>query len=240
MGELATAVETSVLAKPCMPASLRKLVDRVPALTVGSTLPGWKVPRSVSSQTRTEAAEALSSYHAWLAPAGREAVLQCIMVLLAHYYMPSHDEGVQQRVAGDWADDLAGYPLWAVQAACDDWRHTNDWRPSPTQIITRCADLVFEERKVVARLEKLAEAPEGADETERGFERPKPGHQQRVSDLVAGCIKTMATVEPKGKRMDVGRRKPPPVSWEEERRRNRAALNTDTMKAAIAREGVEP
>ncbi len=221
--------------RPNMPPSLARLVSAMPAVTVGSTIPGWRVPKAVTRETRAQAAVALTDYDLWFKAAGREAVLKCVLVLLSFYYTPAQDEGVATLAASAWADDLAVYPLWAVQAACDDWRHTSDRRPTPTQILTRCADMVFEDRKAVQRLEKLAEAPEGSCSEIPSNSAPKPGHQQRVSDMVAGCVAKLAVAEPAVKAREPSKRKRPPVSWEEERRLNQEALETDTMKAATAR-----
>ena len=232
-----TQINSAVPTTPWLPASLKRLVSAMLAVTVGRTMPGWKVPRQVDSETKRQAVEALASYGSYLAVAGRKAVLECIAGLMAHYFVPGMADGLQAKVAGDWADDLAGFPLWAVQAACEDWRHENDRRPTPHQIVARCADLVFEDRKVVQRLEKLAEAPEGSCPKISDGSPPKPGHQQRVADLVAGCIKTMSVAESKGKRADVSKRKRRPVSWDEERALNREALNTKTMLATSPREG---
>ena len=184
------------------------------------------------------AAEALASYELYLRAAGREAVLKCILVLLSFYYTPNQDDGVATLAASAWADDLAGFPLWAVEQACADYRHENDRRPTPTHIVTRCADLVFEDGKIIKRLEKLAEA---GDDGSVGIPTdPKPGHQQRVSDLVAGCVAKLKATEPAVKARVPAKRKRRPMSREEERALNLSALETDLMKATIAREGMEP
>lgn len=222
---------SAALTTPCLPDSLKRLVTMMPAVTVGSAM-GWRVPRVVDSEARALAVTTLASYESYLAPADREAVLACIAGLMAHYFVPGMTEGLHKSVALDWADDLASFPLWAVREACRDWRRTNDRKPTPHQIVTRCADEVFEHRKTRDRLKAITKVSGDAPPAEEA----KQSNPEFVAKLIAGMVRKM-DVDPAVKaRSTIKRRPRRPMSREEERRLNRSALETDTMKATIARE----
>ena len=70
--------------------------------------------------------------------------------------------GLAEAVADDWADDLGGYPVWAVKAACDRYRRGEGTRaPKPANIIAFAKEEIEDERQEMREIE-LALRPTGA------------------------------------------------------------------------------
>jgi len=68
--------------------------------------------------------------------------------------VPDLPRGLADAVAGDWADDVGGYPLWVVKAACDHYRRTEGKRaPRPADIIALCKEETEPERHQLYEIE---------------------------------------------------------------------------------------
>lgn len=80
-------------------------------------------------------AEALARY---LAPGDPEAVALRLTVLLAHWRAPEMDEETGAMVAADWVRFIGRYPLFAIEAAADEWLLTEDRRPTIAGIRRIC------------------------------------------------------------------------------------------------------
>lgn len=174
-----------------MPASLKRLVTALPAVSLGPNPATWQPPESMSEAVRTEARETLSRYRSHLEPASREDVLKQVMVLLAHYFVPGMSVELQSAVAADWAEDIGDFPAWAITVACRDWRWKDENRkPTPGQIRALCWEQVRGPRKVMERLEVLAAMPVALSGPKEA-ELPSDEAKARVAKIVAGLTASL-------------------------------------------------
>jgi hypothetical protein len=129
---------------------------------------GW-TPRPVPPELIPAARQALAElgrHLAPVAPAQEGRVLARVMTLLEHYAGRNRAAGVEEALAEDWLEDIAEYPVWAIETACRIWRRdpTRTWRPTPGQFRSICEDLVSEARMQRDRLRLvLAAKPAAAD-----------------------------------------------------------------------------
>src|SRR4051794_19814370 len=73
----------------------------------------------------------------------RAAIAASIALLLSHYYLPDVSEEVRTAQAKDWLDDLVDFSAEIVASACQDWRRTQNRRPTIADIRGLC----FRERE---------------------------------------------------------------------------------------------
>lgn len=92
-----------------------------------------------------------------LQPAQRGALLARVLALLSHYRLDPHPPEVEQRLADDWAEDLGGYPLWAVEAAARAWRRTRRFKPQPVEMLALCEERCGALQRERDRLRQVAE-----------------------------------------------------------------------------------
>lgn len=105
----------------------------------------WRPPATVPADTIPDLQRQLSLLDEALLPAPRPALLARILGLLAHYRHEALPERLEMAVADDWADDLAEFPQWAIEDACQQWRrHPTKYRykPLPGDIRNLCEELV--------------------------------------------------------------------------------------------------
>ena len=111
---------------------------------------GW-TPRPLPPDLVSPARQALVELDRYLAPVPPEQegrVLARVMTLLEHYAGRSRAPDVEEALAGDWLEDVAEYPVWAIEEACRIWRRdpSRTWRPTPGQFRAICEDLIGEAR----------------------------------------------------------------------------------------------
>jgi hypothetical protein len=104
----------------------------------------------------------LAELDAWMSPAPRPELMSRILVLLAHYRSSAHADAVEQGIADDWAEDLAPYPMWAIEQAARTWRRTKKFKPQISEIIELCqiavSDLSLEQGRLQAIVDASARA----------------------------------------------------------------------------------
>jgi hypothetical protein len=100
----------------------------------------------------------LTVLDAWLTPAPRAELMSRILVLLAHYRLTAHVNAVEQGIADDWAEDLANYPMWAIDKAAKTWRRTKKFRPQIGEIIELCEEEVGRISVERQRLQSIVDA----------------------------------------------------------------------------------
>ena len=113
----------------------------------------WQPPATVTPEHAQMARRALMDLEdTVLAPADPLPLLGRVLALLSHFPARGLAADVEQAVAGDWADDLAEYPLWAVEQAARQWRRSRKWRPSIAEMRNLCDDICAVERDFAKRL----------------------------------------------------------------------------------------
>ncbi len=120
--------------RPCMPPGLgRRVAWIVECLDRPRLLP--REP-SLTEKERQDLEAVRPAYHVYLEPGPRSEISALVTRVRAHYFVPDVLDALAQALADDWADDLSGFPLWAVKAACDRYRRSQAMRaPRPADII---------------------------------------------------------------------------------------------------------
>ncbi len=120
----------------------------------------WVPPRVTDLQMLEEVRDRLRNLAIALSPAPPGDLLSRIMVLLAHYRVPEHSKATEYGIALDWADDLAAYPMWAIEDAARQWRRTKKFRPQICEIIELCEDACGKLKTERRRLESVMDISE--------------------------------------------------------------------------------
>ncbi len=97
-----------------------------------------------------------------LSPADRGELLARVLALLSHYRAEPHAPAVEAYLADDWAEDLGGYPLWAVEEAARQWRRTRKFRPQICEIVALCDAACGERQRLRERLRAVLDASDAA------------------------------------------------------------------------------
>jgi hypothetical protein len=98
----------------------------------------WRAPVIKDNAIGAAIWSRLTALDACMAPAPRPELMSRVLVLLAHYKSSTHADAVEQGIADDWAEDLAAYPMWAVEEAARTWRRTRKFRPQISEMIELC------------------------------------------------------------------------------------------------------
>jgi hypothetical protein len=120
----------------------------------------WLPPFVTDTRTLEEVRDRLRNLHIALDPAPPGELLSRVMVLLAHYRVPDNSKATEYGIALDWADDLAAYPLWAIEEAARSWRRTKKFRPQICEMIGLCEDACGKLKTERKRLESVIDATE--------------------------------------------------------------------------------
>jgi hypothetical protein len=120
----------------------------------------WVPPRVTDLQMLEEVRDRIRNLAIALTPAPSGDLLSRIMVLLAHYRVPEHSKATEYGIALDWADDLAEYPMWAIEDAARQWRRTKKFRPQICEMSELCEDACGNLKTERRRLESVTDASE--------------------------------------------------------------------------------
>ena len=115
----------------------------------------WEAPALRGASELAEVEGHLGALEAALAPADRGELLARVLALLSHYRSEPHARQVELRIADDWAEDLGGFPMWAVEEAARRWRRTRKFKPQICEMIALCEEAAGE---VVAERDRLRRA----------------------------------------------------------------------------------
>jgi hypothetical protein len=127
----------------------------------------WLPPRVTDIRVLEEVRDRLRNLAIALDPAPPGDLLSRIMVLLAHYRVPEHSKATEYGIALDWADDLAEYPMWAIEDAARKWRRTKKFRPQICEMIELCEDACGRLKTERRRLASVIDASELASNPAR-------------------------------------------------------------------------
>jgi hypothetical protein len=120
----------------------------------------WVPPGVTNLQVLAEVRDRLRNLAITLNSAPSGDLLSRIMVLLAHYRVAEHSKATEYGIALDWADDLAEYPMWAIEDAARMWRRTKKFRPQICEMIELCEDACGKLKTERRRLESVIDASE--------------------------------------------------------------------------------
>ncbi len=135
---------------PETPASVRAVLERgvverrflFPENGPSRRVERWEAPELRDPAELKMVKEHLAALEGALAPAGRGELLARVLALLSHYRSEPNSHQVELRIADDWAEDLGGFPMWAVEEAARRWRRNRRFRPQICEIIALCEDTV--------------------------------------------------------------------------------------------------
>ena len=162
--------EMELLVHPGAPACPHAVAAILRAGVVGSTITfpegvgyrrieTWEPPQGVGPDETALVHRYLRELTSYLAPANRGEVLARILALLSHYRLEAHSPQVEAWIADDWAEDLEGYPMWAINHAARVWRRTMRFKPQTGEIVTLCDTAVVSFRRDYERLRLLVDLP---------------------------------------------------------------------------------
>lgn len=81
-------------------------------------------------------------------PAKHREIAALIARLMAHYWTDDVPTATRRAMAEDWLEDLAGFEVEVVAAACADWRRQpGGRRPTPGDIYALCVERQAAERE---------------------------------------------------------------------------------------------
>jgi hypothetical protein len=116
-----------------------------------------------------------------MAPAPRAELMSRVLVLHAHYRSTIQADAVEQGIADDWAEDLAAYPMWAVEEAARIWRRTKKFKPQISEMIELCEAATVTLKLERDRLQSIVDATM----------RERNPLATRIDDLASGLLKTI-------------------------------------------------
>lgn len=176
-------------------ASLRPTTPSLP-LTLARRLHGLTPERArimtLVPEERGTLEGLLPAYRAYVEPGNRGEISALAARLRSHYFVPAMSSGLAAAVAEDWANDLERFPLWLVEAACDDYRKTHPIRaPKTANIIAFCQDEIDNERQEMREIDlALATKPATPEPTRVTPEQvsailEKSGHYAMMEKMAA-------------------------------------------------------
>lgn len=77
------------------------------------------------------------------------------MTLLGHWPTPDLPEAVNKRIAEDWLDVLAEYPVWAIQEARKLYLKRAKSRPKVAHIVELCKQVMSKERVMLSQCHRI-------------------------------------------------------------------------------------
>jgi len=154
---------------PDLSSSLEAILTEVQHIDIIDQTYGWSGTKEVwhgrplSRDERHNALHYLQHINQILQPAPPTGRLSRIYTLLAHYPNPGLAPEIEQAIAQDWADDLAEFPQWCLDKACQMWRRDQKryrFRPLPGDIRQLCLEVVGDLLKIQSRLKILLQPAE--------------------------------------------------------------------------------
>lgn len=145
----------------------------------------------VTSSLKDHARAVIPRTETHLVPALGLDVLAHVKVLLGFYYKDSSVSAAEiAAYAEKWVECLSEFPEWSINAAIKEWlkNDTKGRRPVPGQIVELCRKEVSKYRLLLWRAKEIIDAP--LPEPPR--QPPTPEERQRVSEIVADCLKNIA------------------------------------------------
>ena len=141
----------------------------------------WQAPAMECPGEIAEVSDYLLRLEESLRPARRAELLARVLALLSHFRSEPLPQAVEVRVADDWAEDLGGYPMWAIDEAARIWRRTRRFRPQICEITALCDSAVSDWTVMVERLRTVLD---------RAGRAANP-YGEKVSELARGMIKRL-------------------------------------------------
>jgi hypothetical protein len=145
------------------------------------TVETWRAPVIKDKAIGAAIWSRLTAIETCMAPASRSELMSRILVLHAHYRSTIQADAVEQGIADDWAEDLAAYPMWAVEEAARMWRRTRKFKPQISEMIELCEAATVTLKLERDRLRSIVDATV----------RERNPLAARTDDLARGLLKTI-------------------------------------------------
>lgn len=117
----------------------------------------WSPP-PLLEETVAEIKIVLGKIGSRLTPADAGDIATVAFATCMHFWVPDVPQRVEVRIAEDWITDLAGYPIWAIEAAFRDWRRSKSRRPTIAEIRSACEFSVHKLRHLRKVFERCLDA----------------------------------------------------------------------------------
>ena len=159
-------METNIV--EMVPSALRPTTPSLP-LALSRRIHGLTRERAkiltLTREERETLTNRLTTYRAYLQPGRREDISALLTRLRGHYFVPNMSPALAQALAEDWADDLGGFPLWAVKAACDRYRRNEETKtPKPAAVMGFARDEIQDEAREMDAIELALSSKPGTSE----------------------------------------------------------------------------
>lgn len=147
-------------------------------------------PPRIGPVTTAQINNAINALETYLLPADQPWVIARITTMLAHYWTPAMPEKLHDAVIREWLDIVGGFPILAVQKACEFHVSTEEKRrPTPAIIAQLCQEYAAVEIDRCAKLKKVLQvSSNGPEPVERTppTESEKAHASKLVRDMVEG------------------------------------------------------
>ena len=141
----------------------------------------WRTPASKDAAALEAAGHYLDQIELAMEPAPRGRLLSRIIALLSHFRLDVHRPEVEEQLANDWAEDLGGFPAWAVDEAARRWRRTRKFKPQICEMVSLCEEICGPSMLQRDRLRMVMAACQ-----------PKGPVQQRTAEIVRTTLRQMS------------------------------------------------
>jgi hypothetical protein len=115
----------------------------------------WTPPPVLNEDLMREVEQLLAELERVLEPAEAGPLLTRVLTLLSHYRSEPNPPAVETMMAEDWAEDLGGFPLWAVAQASRWWRRNRRFRPQICEMRKLCEEAVGDAHTLRDRLRAI-------------------------------------------------------------------------------------
>jgi hypothetical protein len=128
----------------------------------------------------------MPKYLALTIPANGEDIKARITLLLGHFFVAAIARDIMKQMLSDWAKVLEDLPMWAVNAACEQWLACEGNKPKPFEIKRLAEAALAEIRDEQAKLRAILERGAGG----------KDGNLAERLRSSVDAVKIRAWVEP--------------------------------------------
>jgi hypothetical protein len=119
------------------------------------TIELWSPPQIDDSATAKAIRERLRTLETATRPGSHDRILSCVVSLLANFPGRQHHPAIEENIVSDWTEDLAEFPIWAIDDAARSWRRTKQYRPRIAEILELCQQACGDAAKERDRLREI-------------------------------------------------------------------------------------
>ena len=116
----------------------------------------WTPPARVPPDAARDLVRRIIRREEALRPATEREIAVALGRLAIHFWHPDQPEEIHRLAFEDWLEDLAEYPLVALNEAAREWRRAHPWAPRISEMRASCDAAINRRRTELLRLRFLA------------------------------------------------------------------------------------